>query len=109
MLVIFRLGQYRPVEKNAKNSASIFETPEDTGKPKAKPVVVIEAKKSRQAKSSQAGENVIEVSKTNRIVIQACQETHDLEPVKKYFSENGIETEIRKIGNWYYLITCRKI
>ena len=28
--------------------------------------------------------------------------------MKKYFSENGIETEIRKVGNWYYLISAEK-
>jgi hypothetical protein len=45
---------------------------------------------------------------SNRIVIQTVQNSEDLEPVQKFFAQNGIETEIRQIGNWYYLVTKEK-
>jgi len=44
----------------------------------------------------------------NRIVIQEYQVRAHLEPVKKYFDQSGIETEIRKIGGTYYLVTREK-
>ncbi len=44
----------------------------------------------------------------NRIVIQTYQVRTDLEPVKRYFAGFGIETEIMKIGDWYYLVTVDK-
>jgi len=44
----------------------------------------------------------------NRIVIQTYKFSADLEPVKRHFAQAGIETEIRKIGNWYYLLTKDK-
>jgi len=31
-----------------------------------------------------------------------------LEPVKQYFASFGIETEIRQVGSWYYLVTKDK-
>jgi hypothetical protein len=31
-----------------------------------------------------------------------------LEPVRLYFAEKGIETEIRRIGDRYYLVTSQK-
>jgi hypothetical protein len=44
----------------------------------------------------------------NRIVIQSYQLRADLEPVKQYFAQFGIETEIMKIDEWYYLVTKDK-
>lgn len=44
----------------------------------------------------------------NRIVIQSYQFRADLEPVKQYFAQHGIETEIIKIDAWYYLVTENK-
>jgi len=44
----------------------------------------------------------------NRIVIQTYQLKAHLEPVKNYFAQFGIQTEIRKIDNWYYLVTKDK-
>jgi len=41
----------------------------------------------------------------NRIVIQTYQLRPHLVPVQQYFARFGIETEIRKIGDWYYLVT----
>ena len=54
-------------------------------------------------------ENVlVDASKSNRIVIQTYQNRVHLEPVKKYFAGFGIKTEIKKIDNWYYLVTSDK-
>jgi hypothetical protein len=44
----------------------------------------------------------------NRVVIQSYQFRADLEPVKQYFAQFGIETEIIKIDAWYYLVTKDK-
>jgi len=44
----------------------------------------------------------------NRIVIQTYQLRADLEPVKQFFAQFGIETEIIKINDWYYLVTKDK-
>jgi hypothetical protein len=41
----------------------------------------------------------------NRIVIQTYDKRADLELVQYHFAEGGIETEIRKIGNTFYLVT----
>lgn len=41
----------------------------------------------------------------NAIVVVTYQVLTDLEPVKAYFAENGIQLEIIKKGIWYYLIT----
>jgi hypothetical protein len=41
----------------------------------------------------------------NRIVIQTHQVKTHLVPVKRYFDRLGVETEIKQLGNWYYLVT----
>jgi hypothetical protein len=45
---------------------------------------------------------------SNRIVIQTYHSRPDLELVQYHFAEGGIETEIRKIGNTFYLVTVNK-
>ncbi len=44
----------------------------------------------------------------NRIVIQTCRLRTHLEPVKQYFAQFRIQTEIRKISNMFYLVTSKK-
>jgi len=44
----------------------------------------------------------------NRIVIQTYHLRTHLEPVKQYFAQLGIETEIRRMGDTYYLVTVNK-
>jgi len=44
----------------------------------------------------------------NRIVIQTLETRSPLVPVKNYFGKFEIETEIRKIGNRYFLVTKNK-
>ena len=41
-------------------------------------------------------------------MIQTYQLRTHLEPVKQYFAQFGIETDIKKIGDWYYLVTKDK-
>ncbi len=41
----------------------------------------------------------------NVIVIQTCEVSAHLEPVKQYFASYGIATEIIQKGSWYLLIT----
>lgn len=43
----------------------------------------------------------------NVIVIQAYKQRRDLEPVKQYFEENGIETEIVERGSFFLLRTTQ--
>ena len=50
----------------------------------------------------------IDSTGNNRIVIQTYQARADLEPVKTHFARFGIETEIRKIGDTYYLVSKNK-
>jgi hypothetical protein len=44
----------------------------------------------------------------NRIVIQTYDKRADLELVQYHFSEGNIETEIRKIGDTFYLVSADK-
>lgn len=44
----------------------------------------------------------------HRIVIQTYKKRADLELVQYHFAEGGIETEIRKIGDIFYLVTTKK-
>ncbi|MCF7955531.1 MAG: hypothetical protein K9M75_07000 [Phycisphaerae bacterium] len=43
--------------------------------------------------------------KDHYIIIASHKDIGQLEPVAKYFSENGIETEYRMSGSWHQLIT----
>jgi hypothetical protein len=100
MLIIFRLGQHWPLQKSAKSATvkqSVTTASQTTSQPAKSPVVITENTSS--LKNSKGA---------NRIVIQTVQNSEDLAPVKKFFSQNGIETEIRKIGSWFYLITAEK-
>ena len=45
---------------------------------------------------------------SNRIVIQTYDKREDLELVQYHFSEGNIETEIRKIGKTFYLVSADK-
>ncbi|MHC4309123.1 MAG: hypothetical protein ACYSSN_04190 [Planctomycetota bacterium] len=45
---------------------------------------------------------------SNRIVIQTYDKRADLELVQYHFAEGGIETEIRKIGGTFYLVSADK-
>jgi hypothetical protein len=122
VLMAFRIGQisYRGSQK-----ATVGKTPASIQKPA--PVVRAErpatgkitgsvpegaTAASKERKSMAAGEKAeaaaVKPKGDNRIVIQSYQLKDDLEPVKQYFAQSGIETEIKKIGDWYYLVTRDK-
>ena len=50
----------------------------------------------------------INVERNNWIVIQTLKMSAPLMPVKSYFAEHGIKTEVRKIGDRFYLLTKEK-
>ena len=49
-----------------------------------------------------------ESTQGSNIVIQALRSRNDLEPVKDYFAAQGVATEIKTVGTWYYLVTVNK-
>lgn len=58
--------------------------------------------------SGNAGAETAESTGNNRIVIQTYEKRADLELVQYHFAEGGIETEIRKIGDRFYLVSRNK-
>ena len=112
VLVVFRLGQI--YERGANLAAEVPEvvSKQAAGAAASRPAIAAEAPRAAE-KTAQAltGEKKTEaaVSKgSNRIVIQTYSLRTDLEPVKKYFGEHGIATEIRRIGSVYYLVSKDK-
>jgi len=115
VLVFYRLGQLSYSSKDtvsnlstitsssqqqaAKRSASTFS--ESTTQPKKSPVMT---DKFSQKIQSQPTEPVGD----NRIVIQTYHAKAGLLPVQKYFAKLGIDTQIRQIGTYYYLVTAEK-
>jgi hypothetical protein len=113
VLIAFRLGQisYRSAQKS-----TVEKAPAGIQKPAS--AASTERPAATKMTSGVPQEAVAATAKTptaavkpkgdNRIVIQSYQFKDDLEPVKQYFAQFGIETEIRKIGDWYYLVTKDK-
>ena len=103
VLVVFRLGQLSRMgeEEPTGTESGIVKTPE---------AVAVAPKRSEPAAGGEAaGKPRPIVSKgNNRIVIQTYLIRAHLEPVRQYFAQFGIETEIRKIDDWYYLVTKEK-
>lgn len=100
VLIAFRLGQRTKSEQGA--TTSNVERAVKTGESSSKVpnLSASETKKPAAAVEKPKG--------NNRIVIQTYQLRTHLEPVKEYFARFGIETEIKKIGDWYYLVTKDK-
>jgi hypothetical protein len=112
VLVVFRLGQitYRSSQKATGPAAKMPESVQ-----KAAPKVIAGApQKAVPTEEKTPVPPVIQKVEPvkpkgdNRIVIQTYQLRADLEPVKQYFAQFGIETEIIKISDWYYLVTKDK-
>lgn len=107
VLVVFRLGHGLGAKRQAASAAEVqqntrmaaLEAVADT-MPAAAPVE-IEAPVPASAEETVPAD----LKGNNRIVIQTYQVRAHLEPVKQYFARFGIETEIRRIDNWYYLVT----
>ncbi|MHC4300678.1 MAG: hypothetical protein ACYS7Y_25670 [Planctomycetota bacterium] len=106
VLASYRLGQRMsyPGELGSANLSSGTEAVGDEGG--------LESGTGSYRPIAGAGEGAGEVASVgnNRIVIQTYRLRTHLEPVKRYFEspDIGIETEIRKIGEWYYLVTKDK-
>ena len=100
VLIAFRLGQKAKSEQGA--TTSNVERAVKTGESSSKVpnLSAVETKKPAAAVEKPKG--------NNRIVIQTYRLRTHLEPVKQYFARFGIETEIKKIGDWYYLVTKDK-
>ena len=112
VLVVFRLGQitYLSSQKAAGSTAKM---PESTQKAAPKvtagaPQKAAPAEEKAPAPPFTQKVEPVKPKGDNRIVIQSYQLRADLEPVKQYFAGFGVETEIIKIGDWYYLVTRNK-
>jgi len=108
VLVVFRLGQIsqkvaNPAVKIPKSVQKVAERA-TAGIPQTPGV----AEKTALASASAEKAEPIKLTGNNRIVIQTYQLRTHLEPAKQYFAQFGIETEIKKIGDWYYLVTTNK-
>ena len=111
MLVAFRLGQMASVSSPASteqsgqppaNAGRLEGLPAGTKKPPPKTV------KGVSPDDRQKQTTTLTSKGNNRIVIQTYAVRADLEPVKKYFSQFGIETRIIPINNGWFLVTEQK-
>ena len=100
VLVAFRLGQRAKSEQGV--TTSNVERAVKTGESSSKVPNLSTSETKKPAAAAQKPKG------NNRIVIQTYQLRTDLEPVKQYFAQFGIETDIKKIGDWYYLVTKDK-
>jgi hypothetical protein len=113
VLVVFRLGQisYRSSQKA---TSPVAKMPASVPKAAPKVTAVVAPQRTAPAEEKTPVPPVIQKVEPvkpkgdNRIVIQSYQLRADLEPVKQYFAGFGIETEIIKISDWYYLVTKDK-
>jgi hypothetical protein len=102
LLIVFRIGEgYARRQAAGKQAALVAETvqpePPDAIVGTPQPPVAAD----QQAKPAEPVGN-------NRIVIQTYQLRAHLAPVQEYFARFGIETQIARIGDWYYLMTVEK-
>jgi len=108
VLIVFRLGQ-----SSQKESGSTSEIPKNTRKPVPAatvgiPQMSVQAERKTPTPASAKKVEPVNPKGNNRIVIQTYQRRAHLEPVKQYFARFGIETEIKKMDGWYYLVTRDK-
>ena len=106
LLIVFRFGQFyqRVADSSAKiqKSSQLNPAERDTAK-----IMNASMSAEKRLPSSEKDETA-KLTGNNRIVIQTFQVRAHLEPVKQFFAQYGIETEIRKIGEMYYLVTGNK-
>lgn len=109
VLVFFRLGQISII--NSRQRANPAGQTGKTGQSQVQQNKTNVLQPILSAKTKVGNAEKSEAAKTqagNRIVIQTYQLSSQLEPVKEYFAGYGIETEIKKIGSWYYLVTKKQ-
>jgi hypothetical protein len=106
ILLAFRLGQFSQTVTNSTARIERNEPADPVGQNSGgiteKPGV------SKEALAPDRSTVSADSEANNRIVIQTFQVRSHLEPVGQYFAQVGIETEIRKIGDWFYLVTKNK-
>jgi hypothetical protein len=107
-LIIFRLGQSSsPAEQKPEDAQA--QTPATQLIPPATELAQPpDAPEEQVAPARDQGIEQPEPTGDNRIVIQTYQLRPHLVPVQQYFARFGIQTEIRKMGDWYYLVTKNK-
>jgi len=106
ILIAFRLGQIG--QKAANSPAKMQKTSQinSAGRDTANTMQTLTS-----SEKILLGAEKVEPAKptgNNRIVIQTYRLRTHLEPVKQYFAQLGIETEIRRMGDTYYLVTINK-
>lgn len=108
VLVVFRLGQitYTSSQEAAGSDAKISKAERQAPAGRTQISEVIE--KTAPALSAAEKGEPVKLKGNNRIVIQTFPRRTHLEPVKQYFARFGIETELRKIDNWWFLVTQDK-
>ncbi|UCG56910.1 MAG: hypothetical protein JSU70_18855 [Phycisphaerales bacterium] len=106
VMIAYRLGQ---IDQKAANSAARLRKT-STANSTSRTIERIPPPSSPARDTSATNGGIVPAKPTgsNRIVIQTWPRRADLEPVKLHFAQAGIETEIRKIGNMYYLVTGQK-
>jgi len=105
LLVAFRLGQL--------NTFSGQKSASDTGSQQSAAAgqlsqPVVEKEVTTQTFEPQPPETTPVSTGNNRIVIQQYHLRSQLQPVQDYFAQFGIETEILKVNNNYFLVTKNK-
>jgi len=105
LLVVFRLGQ-NSVERQINSSVEKVTKPAVPAKaaPKVETPVkqpVVEAVKKPESPKPAA----IVPSGDNRLVLAQYHSSRDLEPVQKYFADNGIELVIENRESGFFLVT----
>ena len=71
-----------------------------------KAVKIIDAENvENKTVENKTAENESVKSSLNRIVIQQLDNSKNLEPVKAFFANFGIKTQIKQLNNTYYLVT----
>ena len=99
VLIAFRIGQRSGSEQGGEAAPGFKKTMEGSAG----------SSEAADLSADETAQPTVDSSQgNNRIVIQTYQLRAHLEPVRQYFAGFGIETEIRKIDNWYYLVTKEK-
>jgi hypothetical protein len=107
LLLVFRIGQGIGNIKAAGSVEGVSSgTEQQISESSVNEAAQSSTKKVTSADATSGG--AVKSKGNNRIVIQTLETRSPLVPVKSYFAKFGIETEIRKINNRYFLVTKNK-
>lgn len=106
-LVVFRLGENTAQLQAGASVVDLSKSVQDQIR-QSMTVAPEPVKIEKATRAAEPKKIPVSVTGSNRIVIQTYPLRAHLEPVKQYFAENGIATEIRKIGDRYFLVTANK-